>query len=112
MKVIKNTLTKIMDRWDDPGEYPSGAGGGPLPSHDYVAEVAGEVEVEMTLAEENLVFVNQVFISEIFHKALDKFLESQEIELPPGIHRVGWNAKMKGHRTVVLTVRSFEETNY
>lgn len=29
--------TVILERWDDPGDYPSGAGGGPLPSRHYLA---------------------------------------------------------------------------
>lgn len=32
------------ERWDDPGDYPSGAGGGPLPSYDYLCPPE-EVEV-------------------------------------------------------------------
>lgn len=33
---MHNTLTFDVERWDDPGDYPSGAGSGPLPSYDYV----------------------------------------------------------------------------
>lgn len=36
----------IWDRWDDPGDYPSGAGGGPLPSYWYPDEVRGAFVME------------------------------------------------------------------
>jgi len=43
--VEKNTVDCYMDTWDDPGDYPSGAGGFPLPSYNYgVCE--GEVVVK------------------------------------------------------------------
>ena len=47
MKVIENTLEIEIERWDDPGDYPSGAGGGPLPSHNFVAGYGGVVVVEL-----------------------------------------------------------------
>jgi hypothetical protein len=43
MKTISNTLDPIIGRWDDPGDYPSGAGGGPLASEDYVEYIDGEL---------------------------------------------------------------------
>lgn len=37
-------LTLFYDRWTDPGDYPSGAGSGPLPSGPwYVDDMDGEV---------------------------------------------------------------------
>lgn len=36
-----------LDTWDDPGDYPSGAGSGPLPSYNFVAGVEGKVVVEL-----------------------------------------------------------------
>ena len=47
MKVISSTLKPIIERWDDPGDYPSGAGAGPLASYDYVEYVDGSVVVEL-----------------------------------------------------------------
>lgn len=48
MKMLEDTLEVVIETWDDPGDYPSGAGSGPLPSYDYVAEVVGTVVVELT----------------------------------------------------------------
>jgi hypothetical protein len=46
MKTILNTLKPILERWDDPGDYPSNAGSGPLPSYDYVEYIDGQIVVE------------------------------------------------------------------
>jgi len=35
MKVISNDITVEWEQWDDPGDYPSNAGAGPLPSWKY-----------------------------------------------------------------------------
>lgn len=48
MKIIDNTLETYIDTWDDPGDYPSGAGGGPWPSEDFFSGVEGELAVELT----------------------------------------------------------------
>ena len=46
MKVIQNTLEPVVERWDDPGDYPSNAGSGPLASYDYIAGCDGEIVLE------------------------------------------------------------------
>jgi len=47
MKVIKNTLELVMERWDDPGDYPNGLAGGPLPSKDFVSRFEGSITVRL-----------------------------------------------------------------
>lgn len=47
MKTISSTLKSVVETWTDPGDYPSGAGGGPLPSRDYVESVDGVLVVEL-----------------------------------------------------------------
>jgi len=51
MKIIKDTLEPIIETWDDPGDYPSGAGGGPLPSYKYIDGCEGELVIELAPAE-------------------------------------------------------------
>lgn len=51
MKVIKDTLECIVERWDDPGDYPSNAGSCPLPSELFVGDVTGILVVEVTGAD-------------------------------------------------------------
>jgi len=47
MKILHNDLHLVWERWDDPGDYPSGAGSGPLPGYEYVGDVEGRIEVEV-----------------------------------------------------------------
>ena len=53
MKILSNTLKPVVERWDDPGDYPSGAGSGPLPSEDYVEYIDGQIVVEIDPIEWN-----------------------------------------------------------
>ena len=48
MKIITNSLHEELESWSDPGDYPSNAGGGPLPSRLFVADVQGFVSVYVT----------------------------------------------------------------
>lgn len=48
MKVLENTMEAVIDRWDDPGDYPNALAAGPLPSYDYYAGIEGEAKIEMT----------------------------------------------------------------
>lgn len=45
MKVIENTLKFEVETWDDPGVYPSNAGGRALPSYQYI-DGSGSLVVE------------------------------------------------------------------
>lgn len=39
-------LETTWDTWDDPGDYPSNAGGGPLPSYDYEVVESATLNIE------------------------------------------------------------------
>lgn len=52
MKIIGNTLEIEVEMWDDPGDYPSGAGSCSLSSYNFVCAVAGTVVVELEDADE------------------------------------------------------------
>lgn len=41
-------------RWDDPGDYPSGAGGRALPSYEYVEDIYGGAELAFDIPIENI----------------------------------------------------------
>lgn len=47
MNTIENTLEREIETWDDPGDYPSGAGGGPLPSYQYVSGISGTIVIQL-----------------------------------------------------------------
>lgn len=47
--VCERSPAFIKRRWEDPGDYPSNMGGGPLPSTDYLAlEDGGEWEIDLS----------------------------------------------------------------
>lgn len=88
MKIIKDTLRPVIERWDDPGDYPSSAGSGPLASYDYVAEVEGEIVLEME--------------SNDFIEGLGAI----EYDLPHGIKVTQWDVSIH-EGSVALTVSEF-----
>ena len=47
MEVISNTLETLIGVYEDPGDYPSGAGGGPMPSHRYVEDISGSLKLRI-----------------------------------------------------------------
>jgi len=92
MQVISDTLTILVDSWDDPGDYPSNAGSGPLPSYDYIAGIEGELTVKLSF-EELRGFCHAVACDE-----LNDFVE-QDIDpkLPAGILKVNsWEHELRG----------------
>ena len=100
MKIISDTLEPVIDSWDDPGDYPSGAGSGPLPSYDYVAEVAGEIVLELESSD-----------------FTDGFPEI-EYDLPHGIKVKKWDIDYRRGpgeiglgMKVILSVAEFEADN-
>ena len=42
-KIVHNGLVRIVERWTDPGDYPSNAGGGPMAPHDYISGISGRI---------------------------------------------------------------------
>ena len=75
MKTLSNTLSLEIESWDDPGDYPSGAGGGPLPSYDYIAGVSGEIVVELNSTD----FEEMVEGGFLSKEVADAIVESNEI---------------------------------
>jgi hypothetical protein len=55
MKIVKDTLSVLVEEWSDPGVYPSNAGGYALPSYKYLAGMEGELVLELT-AEDVVMF--------------------------------------------------------
>ena len=77
MKVLKDTLSVLIERWEDPGDYPNAVASGPLPSYDYFAGVEGSLTLELTAEE----------LTE-YQEFPDEFLENADIDLPRGVSRV------------------------
>lgn len=99
MKVISNTLKLEIGTWDDPGDYPSGAGAGPLPSYSYPECVSGQIVVEVEESDIPL--------------GLDAedVLREDPGTVPHGIHGVGpsqWEIVKREGRTFTLEVSEDE----
>jgi hypothetical protein len=81
MKIISDTLSALVETWDDPGDYPNALAAGPLPSYDYLAGVEGELVVEADAKE----------MSDIVVWGWGEFLsQNSGIKLPDGILSVEW----------------------
>ena len=98
MKVIKNTLDTVIERWDDPGDYPNGLAGGPLPSKNFVSGIEGSITVQ--LDEEEMGEAVELYMEDrtdgIDHDLPDIRVRSWAIE------------RIKGNR-VTFYVEEFEE---
>jgi len=100
MKTLSNTLETLIEWWDDPGDYPSGAGAGPLPSYQYFAGMEGEVKVELEQKE----------VAE-YNQAVEDGEEQEWIQqnvdpkTPEEVGSVTWEHELKGN---VLTLWSEE----
>jgi len=98
MKIIKNTLEPVIDRWDDPGDYPNGLAGGPLPSKDYVVEIAGQLIVQLNKEE--------------MRKAIKLYLEENIEDIDyglGGISVIEWSIEAITFDKILLRVEEFEE---
>ena len=96
MRIIENTLEVVVEHWDDPGDYPSNAGAGPLPSTSELV-LSGDVVVELTAGE-----------------ILDLVREyvTEGIECPPGVSHVAkwdiaWQPGYEAYR-IILTPTEVE----
>ena len=101
MKVIKNTLEPFVETWDDPGDYPSNAGSGPLPSYSFLAGMEGEVQIEMT--DEELA---------AYGECQDEFIEQLDIDLPSGILSAKWEHELKGNVLTLTAVDAEGDPDY
>lgn len=54
LRVKEQAFEVGQTKWDDPGDYPSAAGGRPLPSYDYVEEIYGAAELAFDIPIQNI----------------------------------------------------------
>ena len=101
---IDNRLKIMVETWDDPGDYPSGAGAGPLASYRYIAGSEGEVRIsDMTPEEEDWV-----------HDDPDTFMVEHDVKMPDGILRVKeWEVVWQGPGEAwVIPIEDDVDTNW
>ena len=75
MKTLSNTLALEIDTWDDPGDYPSGAGAGPLPSYNYVGSVSGAIVIKLESSD----FTEMVDMGYLSGEVANAILEAGDI---------------------------------
>lgn len=84
--VSEEPFDPIMETWDDPGVYPSAAGGGPLQSYDYIAGYDGGIVLEMDDKELDIAHANP----EEFWKTFWKLYTQEFSWLPDGYQEFNW----------------------
>jgi len=108
MKVVANTLEPLIERWDDPGDYPNALAAGPLPSFDYMARLEGEIRVELPWSEYRKV---RCWLKD---DSQEWVMNEVDPELPEGILSVVWQVQVSGgerrgfcwllHKPVIVTM--------
>lgn len=114
MKTITNTLKLRIDRWSDPGDYPSGAGGSPLPSRDFVEGVDGQIVVE--LSREDWTGINDHMDMDVTtERAITSYLADNPGEVKHGIPELAvqtWCIDGLAGDRLTLCVDEFEARTY
>ena len=94
MKEIQNDLSVLIGHWDDPGDYPSNAGGGPLPSYDYLEGMEGEAKFELT--DEELTQFNEAVEVGEQQEWITENVEYKDM-LPVEIASATWKHSVEGN---------------
>jgi hypothetical protein len=94
LKIISDSLEPVIERWDDPGDYPNNVASAPLPSHDCVAAVEGEVVVELEPGD--------------FLPGSDMDV-TEALDLPHGIKVRKWRVEGRIVRAAIHAVLTVEE---
>ena len=102
MKTLTDTLEVVTEIWSDPGDYPSNAESGPLPSYQYLEGVDGEIRLELNPDElQELEEAKEA-------GELKEWVNQLDISLPNGILSATWEVELVMPNIVVLTVADFE----
>jgi len=111
VKTTHDTLKPEIERWDDPGDYPSGAGGGPLPSRLFVSWVDGELVVELEDADLEAMEISPDTGVAAWSAAVRDFVADNPEAVKHdvgGLRVVSWIVRRVDGREVTLAVDEFE----
>jgi hypothetical protein len=108
MIVISSTLKEQWDTWDDPGDYPSNAGSGPLPSVEYVSEVTGEVICKPEATD--LITILQLDNGEC--DPIQEFFKRELSDNGLSCKVKQWSYAVHNDGTIHVTVEEVGETSY
>jgi hypothetical protein len=104
MKILSNTLSIEIEKWSDPGDYPSGAGGGPLPSYDFVSDINGEIVFELEK-------IDIDYMEESEYHSIQEYLDDNPGELEhgiPGLTVSEWTVEKIQENKITVYVQEFE----
>lgn len=110
MKILKDTLEVGVETWDDPGSYPNSLAYSPLPSYDYVEEIAGGITVLLEPGDEG----PDASITPGFYRSLEEYnyelFEYLRRIVPYGCDVNEWCVFREGD-TLTITVSEFEASD-
>ena len=104
MRIVKDTLEVLVETWDDPGDYPSNAGAGPLPSYKYVAGMEGELVIELSAKE--LVEFHETIQVESLDFWVNEVMD--DYKLPSGVCSATWELESEVDGVITLVVTEVE----
>ena len=107
MKILSNTLNPVIERWTDPGDYPSGAGGYPLPSYDYVECIEGYIEALLEPSDRNSISEYANEDDDQYDAMMDSWLRDNPDIIPHNIPTLtvdSWNVTKFEFATGLLTL--------
>lgn len=110
MKVIKNTLEVETETWEDPGDYPSGAGSCPLPSYDFVYAINGFVVVELEDADEKKIR-DYADVDMTYTKMVEAWLREEPVTIDSelaGLQVKSWCLESFEGKRLTLSVDEFD----
>ena len=103
---VTGGLEIVEETWEDPGDYPSGAGSGPLPSYQYAGEVTGEIHITIP-GEVDIKAGTYSSVEELNHRVF----ELLEEEIPSGVTVSQWTVAVND-KTLTFHVSEFEACDW
>ena len=98
--ITHNSLKPVWARWDDPGDYPSNAGSGPLRSRQFVEDITGSLHVTCEPPD-------------LDDDGWRDFLADISDDMCPTVHVTEWlkfsEAIVDGRQTMVWMAQEWEE---
>src|SRR5215469_3156734 len=108
MKTISDTLELVIDRWDDPGDYPNSLAAGPLPSYDQVCDIEGSITVELETSD--LESMDEEQRKDQAH-IVEYILEEIEYDLQ-SVRITKWNTLRVIENQYTFDVRDFDSSSW
>jgi len=107
MKIIYDSLTPIVETWDDPGDYPNNVAASPLPSYQYMTGIDGSLVLELNQNE------YLEYLETIKEESIDYWMsEVVDYRRPFECDSIKWKLDKIEIERVVLITLSVTEISY